>query len=55
MTNQDRIRSMKARRSGTCQCRRLILVGDIITRHDGTWLCVECAIALATAKRQAAA
>jgi hypothetical protein len=51
MTDQDtRIRSMKARRSSTCQCGRLILVGARITRHGGRWLCTDCAIAIATGK-----
>ena len=40
-----RVRSMKARRTGgTCRgCKRLIILGDIITRHNGRWLCTDCA------------
>ena len=50
MTSQTtRVRSMKARRSSTCRCGRLIRVGDRITRHGGKWLCVECAITTAIA------
>lgn len=53
MTPQDtRVRSMKARRTGsTCpECKRLIVLGDIITRHGGRWYCTACAIAVATGK-----
>lgn len=45
-----RIRSMKARRTSTCQCGRTIHVGDRITRHDDRWVCIHCAIAIATGK-----
>lgn len=44
-----RVRSMKARRPGRCQCGRLIRVGDRITRHARQWLCLECAITTAIA------
>jgi hypothetical protein len=44
---QTRVRSMKARRSSTCQCGRTILVGARITRHGGRWLCTDCAITIA--------
>lgn len=43
------VRSMKARRPGKCRCGQLIRIGDRITRHGGTWLCVECAITTALA------
>ena len=51
-TTQDtRIRSMKARRTSTCRCGRLIRVGHrIISLGRGQWICVECAIAIATGK-----
>ena len=51
-TTQPRIRAMRARRTGgTCRgCKRLIILGDIITRHDGRWYCTACATAIATGK-----
>jgi hypothetical protein len=55
-TNQaGRPRSMKARKTTTCQCGRLIQPGHRIVRLNGRWVCIECAIAVAIAKRQAAA
>ena len=42
---------MKARRTSICRCGRPIPVGAWITQHGGRWLCVNCAIALATAGR----
>lgn len=55
MTSQGpRVRSMKARRQSTCRCGRFVQVGDRITRLEGAWLCLACAIAISTREAQGA-
>lgn len=53
MNATAKVRSIKARRTGgTCRgCKRLIILGDIITRHGGRWRCTDCATAIATTLR----
>jgi len=48
MTGQAaRVRSMKARHQSSCpRCRRLIRIGNRITRLEDAWLCVSCAVAI---------
>jgi hypothetical protein len=38
-------RVRKARRSSTVSCGHYVMVGHVIVRRAGRWLCIECALA----------
>lgn len=37
-------RVRKARRSSVVACRHYVLVGQVIVRRDGRWICLPCAL-----------
>jgi hypothetical protein len=37
-------RVRKARRSSTVSCGHYVLVGHVIVRRAGRWMCIECAL-----------
>ena len=44
-------RVRKARRSSVVACRHYVLVGQVIVRRDGRWICLDCALAMVKAAR----
>lgn len=42
MTAKKLIRAMSARRSSTLDCGHYVLVGALIVKVDGKWLCAPC-------------
>jgi hypothetical protein len=39
------VRVRKARRSSRLSCGCYVLRGCLITERDGTWICIDCALA----------